>query len=192
MKIGILALQGGVIEHINATNQAAKNLGINCEIIEARTKEQLQDLDGLIIPGGESTVLQKLCEREHIFDQIKHTKAIFGTCAGAILLAKKINNREAEQKTLGLMDIEITRNDYGRQNESFEQKLETEFGNLNAIFIRAPRIKSTGTTVKIIAKNKGEVVACVQQTSGHFYLATCFHPELSTIKFHEYFLNSLL
>ncbi|VVC04000.1 Pyridoxal 5'-phosphate synthase subunit PdxT [Candidatus Bilamarchaeum dharawalense] len=191
MKIGILALQGGVIEHIHAAREAARNLDIGCEIIEVRTKKHLEGLDGLIIPGGESTVLQKLCQREGIFEEIKKVPAIFGTCAGAIFIAKKINNRESEQKTLELMDIEVDRNGYGRQNESFEQDLDTTLGKIHAIFIRAPRIKSIGSGVKIIAKNKNEIVACEEHVGKNFYLVTCFHPELSTSKFHEYFLNFL-
>lgn len=190
LRIGILALQGGVIEHVRATKEAVKNLGIKCEIIEVRTKKQLIGLSGIILPGGESTVFQKLCDREQIFDEIKKVPAIFGTCAGAIMLAKKINNKEAEQKTLELMDIEIDRNGYGRQNESFESDIGTEFGLIHAIFIRAPRIKSIGATVKILARSNGEIIACEQHTTNKFYLATCFHPELSTTKFHEYFLKN--
>ncbi|MBI5046492.1 hypothetical protein HZC07_02050 [Candidatus Micrarchaeota archaeon] len=116
MKIGILALQGDVSEHVFATNQAAKSLNLVCEIVLVRTKQDLDavgGLDGLIIPGGESTVLQKLCEREGIFDRIKKIKNIFGTCAGAIFLAKTVNNKESDQRTLELMDIEIDRNGFG-------------------------------------------------------------------------------
>lgn len=191
MKIGILALQGGVIEHITATEAAAKNLDVDYDICEVRTKSQLNGLTGLIIPGGESTVLQKLCEREDILEEIKKVPSIFGTCAGAIFLAKKINNTESGQRTLGLMDIEIDRNGYGRQNESFEQDLETELGDVHAIFIRAPRIKSLGESVKPLAKNGDEIVACTQTINNRNYLITCFHPELSTTKFHEYFLRNL-
>jgi 5'-phosphate synthase pdxT subunit len=192
LKIGILALQGGVIEHIRTTQDAARNLGIRCIIVEVRTKKHLNGLKGLIIPGGESTVLQKLCERECIFDELKKIPAIFGTCAGAILLAKKINNIETEQKTLELVDVEIDRNGYGRQNESFEQELESELGTFNAIFIRAPRIKSIWAGVAILAKCNNEILACEQKTRDGYYLLTCFHPELSTTKFHEHFLTKIV
>jgi 5'-phosphate synthase pdxT subunit len=191
--IGILALQGGVIEHLRATESAAKALGIKCKIILVRSKKDLPGLDGIIIPGGESTVLQKLCEHEDIFDELKKIPAIFGTCAGTIMLAKKINNTEAGQTTLKLMDIEVDRNGYGRQNESFENDIKTELGTINAIFIRAPRINSIGEGVKVLAKNnKGEVLSCEQSTGKTYYLATCFHPELSTTKFHEYFLKKII
>lgn len=191
MKIGILALQGSVIEHVSATKEAAANLKMKCEIIEVRTKNDLSDLNGLIIPGGESTVLQKLCEREKIFEEIKKVPAIFGTCAGAIFLAKKINNKESDQLTLGLMDVEIDRNGYGRQNQSFESDISTELGPVHAIFIRAPKIKAIGNGVRVLAKFGSEIVACEQHISNKFYLAVCFHPELSTTRFHEYFLKNL-
>jgi 5'-phosphate synthase pdxT subunit len=193
MKIGILALQGDVVEHVSATKEAAKRLGIKCEVVEVRTRTDLVELTAIVLPGGESTTLQKLCEREGIFEELKKVPNIFGTCAGAILLAKKINNKESDQRTLELMDIEIDRNGYGRQNESFETTLNTKLGTINAIFIRAPRIRSIGDNVSIIAeKNKdGEIFVCEQKTESSYYLAVCFHPELSTTKFHEYFLKKL-
>ncbi len=193
LKIGVLALQGGVIEHVAATRAAAKKLTITCDVVEVRTKTDLVGLHGLIIPGGESTTLQKLCERESMFDGMRKVPALFGTCAGAIMLAKKISNTEADQRTLGLMDIEIDRNGYGRQLESFEQQLQTELGPLHAVFIRAPRITSIGAGVHILAKYGSEVVACEQQTqaSKQYLLATCFHPELTCTSFHERFLTHL-
>ncbi len=190
-KIGVLALQGDVIEHINVIKQAAKNLNLDCDIVEVRTKADLAGLDALIVPGGESTVLQKLCERANIFDEIKKIRNIFGTCAGTILLAKNINNREAEQRTLELMDIEVDRNAYGRQAESFEYGISTKLGNIHAIFIRAPKIKNIGKEVKILAKNGNEIIACEQKINGNYYLAATFHPELTTTVFHEYFLRTI-
>ena len=188
-KIGILALQGGVSEHINATKKAAKNLNIECEIIEVRTKEQLAGLNALIIPGGESTVLQKLCERAGIFEEIKKIKNIFGTCAGTIMLAKKIYNKEEGQRTLELMDIEVDRNAYGRQLDSFEKDVETKLGNMHAIFIRAPKITKISEKTEILVNDKNEIIACEQRDNGNYYLATTFHPELTTTQFHEYFLR---
>lgn len=181
-KIGILALQGDVIEHLNATKKAAEKLGINCEVIEVRTKEELENLNGLIIPGGESTTLMKLIERENLIEKIKKIKNIFGTCAGAILLSKSY---------LGLMDAEMERNAYGSQLDSFENGITTKFGNMNGIFIRAPKIKKIGKNVKIIAKDEKEIIGIVERRRDNFYLALTFHPELETTKFHEYFLNSI-
>ena len=190
-KIGILALQGDVSEHVNATKKAANNLGIECEIIEVRTKEQIAGLDAIIIPGGESTVLQKLCERAGIFEDIKKIKNIFGTCAGTIMLAKTIHNKAPEQKTLELMEIEVDRNAYGRQADSFEKNIETVLGSVHGVFIRAPKIRSIKENVRVLAKNENEIIACEQKNNGKYYLVTTFHPELTTTQFHEHFLQNL-
>jgi len=190
-QIGILALQGGVIEHIRASESAAKKLKLKCEIIEVRTKKGLRGLDGLIIPGGESTVLSKLLEAEGMLSEMRKVRKIFGTCAGMVMLAKKVEGRITGQKTLGLMDIEIARNAYGAQVESFEEKIKTGVGTINAVFIRAPRIKSIGKGVKVLAKLGRERVAVYQHEAkgDRHYLACAFHPELSTTKFHELFLS---
>lgn len=189
-RIGVLAYHGDVIEHIHATNQAIKNLHLQIQVVEVRSKDDLP-IDGLIIPGGESTVLQKLSEREGIFEQMKSIPFIFGTCAGAIMLAKEIKHKAPNQKSLGLMDIEVDRNAYGRQTESFEKKIHTKLGDLQAVFIRAPRIKSIGKQVKVLARNDSEIIACEQKAGERFYMAACFHPELTTTIFHEYFLKLL-
>lgn len=191
IKIGVLALQGGVIEHYNATKQAIKNLGLDAEVFLVREKKEIIGLDGLIIPGGESTVLHKLCTRANIFEDIKKIKNIFGTCAGAIMLAKNAENKTNEQQTLELMDITIARNAYGRQTESFEKELNTVLGKTKTIFIRAPKIKNVGVEVKILAKDGEEIVACEETKNDQYFLAACFHPELTTTIFHEYFLKRL-
>ena len=185
----MLAFQGDVTEHISATKIAAKKLGISCDVLPVRTKHDLRSLDGLIIPGGESTVLQKLCEREGIFNDLKKIKNIFGTCAGAIMLARTVHNKEEDQTTLELMDIEVSRNAYGRQTDSFEEDIQTRLGSMHAIFIRSPKIKKVGSGVAVLAKINDETIACEQNTKEGYYLASCFHPELTTIKFHEYFLK---
>ena len=189
--VGVLAFHGDVIEHIRATEEAAANLKANCKVVEIRTSEELRGLKGLVIPGGESTNFYKLCRREGMIEGIKRIPNIFGTCAGAIMLAKKVYNAEEGQRTLGLMDIEIDRNAYGRQSDSFEEDVETKIGRVHAVFIRAPRIKRIGRKVDAIAERNGEVIACEQRSKASCYLATCFHPELSTPKFHEYFLKKL-
>ncbi|MBI5223276.1 pyridoxal 5'-phosphate synthase glutaminase subunit PdxT [Candidatus Micrarchaeota archaeon] len=189
MKIGVLAFQGDVIEHLEATKKAAANLSINIELAEVRTKKDLKGCKGLIIPGGESTVMHKLCEREGMFQEMKKIAAIFGTCAGAIMLAKKIEHADKDQKILELMDIQIDRNAYGRQADSFEEEIETTLGRMNAIFIRAPRIKQVGSNVRILADRKGEIIACEEETQSQYLLACCFHPEMTSSKFHEHFLK---
>lgn len=189
MRIGVLAFHGDVAEHVAATRAAAERLGLPCEVIEVRTKEGLEGLDGLIIPGGESTNFYKLLIREGMVEGMKKVRRVFGTCAGAIMLAKRIHGQEEGQITLGLMDIEVDRNAYGRQAESFEEDILTSLGKIHAVFIRAPRIRSAGSAVKPLAEREGELVACEQEYGGSYYLAACFHPELSTTKFHERFLE---
>ena len=189
--IGVLAFHGDVIEHIKATKIASKNLHIEIEVVPVRTKEILQTIDALIIPGGESTTIHKLCEREGMWEKMKQIKYIFGTCAGAIILAKLVIHKTHDQRTLELMDIEIDRNAYGRQTESFEKDVKTSLGNIRAVFIRAPKIVKVEKNVKILAKNDGEILACEQRINKNYYLATCFHPELTSIIFHEYFIKNI-
>jgi len=189
--IGVLAFHGDVIEHINATQEAGKNLHLSLNIFPVRTKEALDSIDALIIPGGESTTLAVLCEREAMFESMKSVPYIFGTCAGAIMLAKRIYHKTKDQRTLELMDIAVDRNAYGRQTESFEKEIHTALGRISAVFIRAPRIKNIGENVTILAKDGNEILACEQIVQGNYYLAACFHPELTSSVFHEYFLNKI-
>jgi len=192
LKIGVLAFHGDVSEHVRATEQAAAALKTSVTVSSVRTKTDAEGLDALIIPGGESTTLYKLCEREGMIPTLQKIPAIFGTCAGAIMLAKKINNPAPEQNSLGLMDITVERNAYGRQTESFETELETSFGSCPAIFIRAPRIAKTGKSINVLAEYNADIVACEERVDGKYYLALTFHPELTTSKFHEYFLGKVI
>ena len=163
MIIGVLAFHGDVIEHIKATENASRNLHLNIEIVPVRTKNIIHKLDALIIPGGESTTLHKLCQRTDMWEKMKQIKNIFGTCAGAIMLAKTVHHKAPGQKTLELMDLEIDRNAYGRQTDSFEKAVKTSLGRIRAVFIRAPRIKKVGKKVKILAEEKS---AAEQSSSG--------------------------
>ena len=108
------------------------------------------------------------------------------------MLAKDISNNSPDQKTLELMDISIDRNSYGRQTESFNQKIKTELGEIETVFIRAPRIKKIGKSVKVLALRDKEVLACEEKVGDNYYLAACFHPELTTFVFHQYFLKQVL
>lgn len=189
MKIGVLALQGDFAEHIIML----KELGV--ETAEVRLPGHLNDLDGLIIPGGESTTIGKLAVAYDLMEPLKtfgQRHAIWGTCAGAIFLSKDVSR---EQPLLGLMDIKVERNAFGRQVDSFEagldiMELKQATGTdeaFHAVFIRAPIIESVSGDAKILASlPDGRIVAAQQ---GHF-LATSFHPELTGDKrFHEYFLS---
>ncbi len=189
LRIGVLAFQGSVTEHIAATREAAGKMGIRCDIVRARTAENLRGLSGLVIPGGESTTISKLCAREGMLGPMRAIPALFGTCAGAIMLAKDVRDAEEGQETLGLMGISVIRNAYGTQSDSFEERLETAAGPMDAVFIRAPRIAVAGEGVAIIAWRGDEPVACEEAAAGRYLLATCFHPELSSTAFHERFLR---
>ncbi len=189
MKIGVLALQGDFAEHIAMLKR------LNVEAMEVRLPEQLKGLDGLIIPGGESTTIGKLAVAYHLMDPLKEfgqRHAIWGTCAGAIFLSKDVSR---DQPLLGLMDIKVERNAFGRQVDSFEEDLDVpelkQATNSNedyhAVFIRAPIIESVSGDAKVLAAvPDGRIVAAQQ---GHL-LATSFHPELTNdTRFHEYFLS---
>ena len=189
MKIGLLALQGDFAEHIAMLKR------LNVETSEVRLPEHLNDLDGLIIPGGESTTIGKLAVAYNLLEPLKQfgqRHAIWGTCAGAIFLSKDIGR---DQPLLGLMDIKVQRNAFGRQVDSFETDLDIpELKNTtgsdapyHAVFIRAPIIESVHGDAKILASvSDGRIVAAQQ---GHL-LATSFHPELTNdTRFHEYFLS---
>ena len=172
MNIGLLALQGAVSEHKIIMRQ----LDINT--IEVREREDIEKLDGLIMPGGESTTLRKLLKNSGMWDTIKDSELpIMGTCAGAILLGK------CKDETLEKMDIEIDRNYYGRQKDSFETKITLENERtFDGVFIRAPAIKKIGDDVKPIAWKNEEIVGC---TSGR-NMALTFHPELTNdARFHK-------
>ena len=189
--IGVLALQGDVIEHFSALEKAAQKLKQKVVTRLVRTKEDLKGLNGLIIPGGESTTLQKLLEREGMFDAVKSVPAIFGTCAGAILLSNKVEDAAEGQRTLGLMDIAVKRNAYGTQQSSFEERIKTELGNIHAVFIRAPHMTKVGKSVKILAQSKNEILTCEVVSKEKYYLATTFHPELTTVLLHKHFLKNI-
>jgi len=189
MKIGVLALQGDFAEHI----LMLKRLGV--EAIEVRLPKDLKGLDGLIIPGGESTTIGKLATDFGLIEPLRtfaQRHAIWGTCAGAILLSK---DARREQPLLGLMDIKVARNAFGRQADSFEADLDvpelkktTGSPSLyHAFFIRAPIIESVEADTKILASLPDKRIVAAQQ--GHL-LATSFHPELTNdTRFHEYFLS---
>ncbi len=186
MKVGVLALQGAVGEHTACLDEAMKKLGLCGEILEARNREEIKELDGLVLPGGESTALSLLIKKNVLSEDISGVGAIMGTCAGAVLLSKKISGGIEGQGTLGLLDIELLRNGYGRQLESFCAPLETAIGNIEGVFIRAPVIESVSGGVEVLAEHGGKPVG-VQQGR---HIATTFHPELSgSTLFHEHFLK---
>ena len=193
MKIGVLALQGDFIEHVHILQT------LGAQAVEVRKPEQLDDLDGLIIPGGESTTFGKLAAEFGLIEPLRafcaSGKPVWGTCAGMIFLAKDVGRK---QPVLGLMDVKVKRNAFGRQVDSFEQDLDipaisaAENGQarpFHAIFIRAPMLESVGAGVQVLAKlDDGTIVAARQGN----LLATSFHPELTQdTRFHRYFLEQM-
>ena len=184
MKIGILALQGAFQEHKNILDS------LNVDNCLLKTKEQLEDIDGIILPGGESTTMGKLLRDfdilEPLREKIKNGFPVFGTCSGMILLAEKLSNSEVVH--LGVMGIEVKRNAYGRQLGSFET--EADFKGIDKkvkmVFIRAPYVENTKEGVKILATVNGNIVAVREKNM----LAVSFHPELTNdTSVHEYFLD---
>jgi len=185
VRIGVLALQGDVREHLRSLAAAGAEAG------EVRTPAQLEGLDGLVIPGGESTTLGKLLAKVSLDRAIagfaQQGRGIFGTCAGLILMAQSING--SRQPRLGLMDVEVDRNAYGRQVQSFEAELEMPALGTQAfagVFIRAPRIAAVGPGVEVLAEFGGHPVLVREGA----LLAAAFHPELSDDpRLHRYFLS---
>src|SRR5262245_35155539 len=176
-RVGVLALQGDFEAHGKALERAG------ARPVEVRTAAQLADLDGLVIPGGESTTMLKLLRAENMLEPLAdfgRRKPVFGTCAGAILLASEVSN--PAQESLGLMDIAVERNAYGRQVDSRVTHIEpsgdfsarTHPGELEAVFIRAPIIRRTGSGARVLAEYQGDPVLVEQ---GRHLVAT-FHPEL--------------
>ena len=189
MRVGVLALQGAFREHVYALE------ALDVGAVSVRLPSQLDECAGLIIPGGESTAISKLMESYGFYEPIvaRHGEgmAIWGTCAGAILIAKRITEGIEGQRGLDLMDIEVRRNAYGSQSESFETDLA--FAHLGdpyrGVFIRAPLIESVGEGVEVLAKHEGQIVAARQGD----LLATTFHPELTgDPRIHRYFVQTVI
>jgi len=171
-RIGVLAIQGNYASHSAALTDAG------AEPVEVRKPEQLAGLDGLILPGGESTTILRFLEKHHFFEALQQycgRKPVFGTCAGAILLAREVLN--PPQRSLGLLDAVVERNAYGRQIDSTILTIETSLpgGPLEMVFIRAPRIVATGPGVEVLAERDGSPVLVRQGA----VMAATFHPELS-------------
>lgn len=184
-------MQGGAIEHEHAFRKAAKKLGIKAEFVRVRKKTDFSGLDALAIPGGESTVFQKLLERKGLLPEFSKVPKILATCAGLILISSKIEDGIAGQKPLGLIDIAVKRNAYGSQLDSFECELEAKgIGAVHAIFIRAPKITKLGKGMKVIARHGGDPVAISKKKGRQLILGTTFHPELATSVFHEWLLSN--
>ncbi|MHB1842400.1 MAG: pyridoxal 5'-phosphate synthase glutaminase subunit PdxT [Sulfobacillus sp.] len=181
MRVGVLALQGAFREHI----ATLARLGV--ESREVRTVKDLEGVEGLILPGGESTTIGMLMDEYGLIEALRQGEMpLFGTCAGMIVLAKDIQG--STQPRLGLMDMAVDRNHYGRQRESFETEIAVTGlpQGVRGVFIRAPVVTRTGSGVEILARHQGEVVLCAEGRC----LAAAFHPELTDdTRLHRMFLD---
>ncbi|MDO4908392.1 MAG: pyridoxal 5'-phosphate synthase glutaminase subunit PdxT [Corynebacterium sp.] len=188
MLIGVLAVQGGVREH----ERSLDALGV--EHRQVRRVEHLEGLDGIILPGGESTTISKLLELggllEPLKEAIKNGLPAYGTCAGMIMLAHKILDTRQDAHCLDAIDIEVRRNAFGRQVDSFEATLDFDGTPVNAVFIRAPWVEKVGPEVQVLATapaENGKAIVAARQ--GHV-LVTSFHPEVTEDTFvHSYFVD---
>ena len=181
--VGILALQGDFEAHRKAVERAGGRA------VEVRTAKELEACDGLIVPGGESTTMLKLLEIENLTEPLKRfaaRKPLFGTCAGAILLAHSVTN--PIQPSLNLIDIDVERNAYGRQIDSRVARVDAQAGEMEAVFIRAPKIRRVGPESKVLAAYKGDPVWVEQGR----HMVTTFHPELTDDpRVHQAFLKKV-
>lgn len=197
MNIGVIAVQGDVSEHIDAAGRALRESGQEGTVRAVRSLEALLSLDALIIPGGESTTISRLLEKFDMSETIKEKAgqglSIMGTCAGLIMLAKE-GDSEVEKtgtKLLGLMDMKVKRNAFGRQKESFETPIDVEGLDkpYNAVFIRAPAIEAVWGECRILARIEGNIVLARQNN----LLACAFHPELTKdMRIHKLFLEMIV
>ena len=195
MRIGIIGLQGAVSEHLEATRRAMEKLNMNGETIWINEPAQLREIDGVIIPGGESTTIGKLMQRTGTFERVKELAKsgipVLGTCAGLVLLAKRGDEQVARtgQPLLELMDIAVVRNAFGRQRESFEVDLKIPLLGeepFRCVFIRAPAVSEVWSDVEVLARFQGKIVGVRQRNT----IAVAFHPELTPdTRLHEYFLR---
>jgi len=203
LRIGVLALQGDFALHVKALEECGRSASRTAsggeasgemivDPVEVRKPEQLADLDGLVIPGGESTTLLKLMDEWHFVPALEkfhaEGKPMFGTCAGLILLAREVDN--PRQSSLGLIDVDVERNAYGRQRESFEARgtavLDGTATPIEMMFIRAPRIRRVGESVEVLARQNGDPVMARQGT----VLVATFHPEvIGEHAIHRYFCH---
>ncbi len=200
IKIGVLSIQGDIEENVQACKEALNETGITGEVIEVKTHEEILDVDGLIIPGGESTVISTMMSLnqsnwETLKQKISEGLPVLGTCAGMIILAKRVLDKtigETQQKLIKILDVTIERNAFGRQHESFETDLSIPIiGDrpFKAVFIRGPIVKETGNNVQILSKYNDKIVA-VQQDN---IIGTSFHPELAEDnRFYTHFVRTIL
>ena len=196
--VGILALQGDVTENFMATMAALHDAGIDATVSQVKTPDQISKLDGLIIPGGESTMMGQLSMVNGAMNALKELidggTPVFGICAGMILLSKNSKDRvmgSTEQPLLDMLDVEIERNSFGRQKDSFQAEISLDpigISSFQGVFIRAPAILTSGSNVEVLSKFNEKIIAVKQGN----ILATSFHPELTQdVSLHKHFVEMI-
>jgi len=196
LTVGVLSIQGDIHENLLSAKAAIDELGIDVKVIEVKTPDEISSLDGLIIPGGESTTIGQLSlvngSLKIIKEKIENGMPVFGICAGMIMLSKTASDRivgKTDQPLLDILDITLERNSFGRQKESFEANVSLDSINIskfNGIFIRAPSISDVGSDVEILSKFNEKIVAVKKGN----VIGTSFHPELTQdVSLHKYFVN---
>ena len=196
--VGILALQGDVTENFMATMAALHDAGMDATVSQVKTPDQISKLDGLIIPGGESTMMGQLSMVNGAMNALKELidggTPVFGICAGMILLSKNSKDRvmgSTEQPLLDMLDVEIERNSFGRQKDSFQAEISLDpigISSFQGVFIRAPAILTSGSNVEVLSKFNEKIIAVKQGN----ILATSFHPELTQdVSLHKHFVEMI-
>ena len=196
--VGILALQGDVTENFMATMAALHDAGMDATVSQVKTPDQISKLDGLIIPGGESTMMGQLSmvngAMNALNEIINGGTPVFGICAGMILLSKNSKDRvmgSTEQPLLDMLDVEIERNSFGRQKDSFQAEISLDpigISSFQGVFIRAPAILTSGSNVEVLSKFNEKIIAVKQGN----ILATSFHPELTQdVSLHKHFVEMI-
>lgn len=196
LTVGVLSIQGDVQENISSAKSAIDELGIDGKVIGVKTPEEISQLDGLIIPGGESTTIGQLSlvngSLKVIKEKIEGGMPVLGICAGMIMLSNTANDRvvgKTDQPLLGILDIKLERNSFGRQRESFESDISLDSLNIpkfNGVFIRAPSVSDVGPDVEILSKFNNRIIAVKKGN----VIGTAFHPELTRdTSLHKYFVN---
>jgi 5'-phosphate synthase pdxT subunit len=196
LNVGILSIQGDVQENLLSTKAAFDELGINGNITQVKTPNEISQLDGLIIPGGESTTIGQLSlvngSLKVLKEKIENGMPVLGICAGMIMLSKTADDRvvgKTDQALLDILDIKLQRNSFGRQQDSFESDISMDsigIPKFNGIFIRAPSVSDVGSDVEILSKFNEQIIAVKKGN----VIGTAFHPELTTdVSLHKYFVN---
>jgi len=196
LNFGVLSIQGDVLENILSVKAAIDALGIDGTVTAVRTPDEISKVDGLVIPGGESTTIGHLStingSLKILKDKIEQGMPVLGICAGMILLSKTVNDKivgKIDQPLLNILDIKLERNSFGRQRESFESDISLNsigIPTFNGVFIRAPSISDVGSDVEILSKFNGKIIAVKKNN----IIGVAFHPELtSDISLHKYFVN---